>query len=204
MMNACEVVATTGSPAFAVDRHGIILAWNDAAKESLGYRCREALRRSCYELLQGEDFFGNRYCDERCPLRSRALLGGPINPTQMSFRTAAGGKQPIRLSVLVVPGGASIDKAIVHLLQCLPPGAGTNREWQPAPTKRAYDGNSRLTPREIEVLTHLGDGKGTQEIAELLCISSSTVRHHIQNSLNKMKVHGRLQAVALGRKLGLI
>ena len=159
-MNACDVVATTGSPAFAVDRHGKILAWNNAAQESLGYRRKEVLGRRCYGTLRGRDFFGNRYCGESCPLRERALLGGPINPTQMSFRTANGEEQPVMLSILVVPGEGSIDKAMVHLLQCLPPGSETVAGRPPARAGGADNGNARLTPREMEVLARLGDGKG--------------------------------------------
>jgi DNA-binding CsgD family transcriptional regulator len=203
-MNAREVVDTTGSPAFAVDRHGTFLAWNAAARESLGWDSKEVLGRKCFEVLQGEDCFGNRYCGANCPLRERALLGGPINPTQISFCTPCGDRQMVRLSVLVVPEGGPVGKAIVHLMQCLAPGEGVLTGGAAVRRGEGHNGNSHLTLREIEVLAHLGDGKGTVEIAEMLCLSPSTVRHHLQNLFTKLKVHGRLQAVALGRKLGLI
>ena len=54
-----------------------------------------------------------------------------------------------------------------------------------------------LTRREREVLQRLVEGEDTVEIARFLGIAASTARTHLQNVLNKMGVHTRLQAVAL-------
>ena len=61
-----------------------------------------------------------------------------------------------------------------------------------------------LTPRETEVLTLLNKGMTVPEIAAELSVCSSTVRNHTQHILLKLHVHNRLEAVVLGRKLGLI
>jgi hypothetical protein len=42
-MNAREGVETTGSPAFAVNRHGVVLAWNEAARLALGHAADEGV-----------------------------------------------------------------------------------------------------------------------------------------------------------------
>ena len=47
-------------------------------------------------------------------------------------------------------------------------------------------------------------GKTVPEIAAAMGISVSTVRNHAQHVLLKLHVHTRFEAVALGRKLGLI
>ena len=54
---------------------------------------------------------------------------------------------------------------------------------------------SILTKREKEVFTLLVSNKTTKEIAEYLGISEKTVRNHISNTMQKLGVKGRSQAV---------
>lgn len=54
---------------------------------------------------------------------------------------------------------------------------------------------SILTKREKEVFTLLIANKTTKEIAEQLNISEKTVRNHISNTMQKLSVKGRAQAV---------
>ncbi len=61
-----------------------------------------------------------------------------------------------------------------------------------------------LTPREIEVLGSLVDGKTNREIAETLCITENTVKMHLRAILDKLHVESRTQAVALALKAGLV
>ena len=59
-----------------------------------------------------------------------------------------------------------------------------------------------LTKREKEVFELLVLNKSTKEIAEVLKISEKTVRNHISNSMQKLGVKGRAQAVVELLKLG--
>ncbi len=52
-----------------------------------------------------------------------------------------------------------------------------------------------LTKREKEVFTLLISNKSTKEIAKELNISEKTVRNHISNTMQKLGVKGRAQAV---------
>ena len=61
-----------------------------------------------------------------------------------------------------------------------------------------------LTERECEVLTLLAEGLSTKEIAAQLVLSVNTVRSHAQNTLTKLGVNSRLQAVARARESGLV
>lgn len=54
---------------------------------------------------------------------------------------------------------------------------------------------SILTKREKEVFTLLVNGNTTKEIADKLGISEKTVRNHISNTMQKLGVKGRSQAV---------
>lgn len=61
-----------------------------------------------------------------------------------------------------------------------------------------------LTKREKEVFTLLVDNQSTKEIADILNISEKTVRNHISNTMQKLSVKGRAQAVVELIRLGEI
>lgn len=61
-----------------------------------------------------------------------------------------------------------------------------------------------LTGREQEVFELLVLNKSTKEIAEFLGISEKTVRNHISNTMQKLEVKSRAQAVVELIKLGEI
>ena len=63
---------------------------------------------------------------------------------------------------------------------------------------------SILTKREKEVFELLILNKTTKEIASKLNISEKTVRNHISNTMQKLSVKGRAQAVVELIKLGEI
>jgi len=62
----------------------------------------------------------------------------------------------------------------------------------------------KLSKREIQVLELTVDGKTSQEIADELCISITTVRTHIQNVYRKLEVYNRAEATAIAIKNNLV
>jgi len=63
---------------------------------------------------------------------------------------------------------------------------------------------SELTGRELEVLTLVGEGKTSKEIADKLYISENTVRNHVRNILDKLGMKSRFEAVNWAYREGLI
>ena len=61
-----------------------------------------------------------------------------------------------------------------------------------------------LTQRERQVLERLTEGDGTAEMARALGMASNTARTHVQNVLDKLGVHSRLEAVAVAYRAGLV
>jgi len=61
-----------------------------------------------------------------------------------------------------------------------------------------------LSPREVEVLQALAEGRSTQEIAQTLFISAKTVKNHLGNIFAKLDAHDRTQAVLAGIRLGVV
>jgi DNA-binding NarL/FixJ family response regulator len=62
----------------------------------------------------------------------------------------------------------------------------------------------RLTRREKQVLAQLAEGADNDAIAQTLVISPETARTHIQNVLNKLGVHSRLEAAAFVTQNGVL
>jgi len=61
-----------------------------------------------------------------------------------------------------------------------------------------------LSEREIEILRLLAKGLANAQIAQRLVIALATVKRHVQNIYGKLGVNSRTQAVAEGRRRGLI
>ncbi len=61
----------------------------------------------------------------------------------------------------------------------------------------------RLTPRELRVLEALAEGKRNKEIAELLDISETTVKSHLNRVYQKLHLSDRLQAALFVERHGL-
>ncbi|MCX6925978.1 MAG: response regulator transcription factor [Verrucomicrobia bacterium] len=56
--------------------------------------------------------------------------------------------------------------------------------------------SENLSPRELEVLTHLAKGYLYKEVADMLNVSYATVHTHIDHIYAKLRVRSRAQAVA--------
>ena len=69
-----------------------------------------------------------------------------------------------------------------------------------APSQPPPDG---LTPREVEVLRLIANGKSNQEIADELIISFNTVTNHVKNILGKTGCSNRTEAAAYAIPRGL-
>src|SRR5690625_4112618 len=61
-----------------------------------------------------------------------------------------------------------------------------------------------LTKRECQVLQLLADGNSNRNISEKLYISEKTVKNHVSNILQKMKVKDRTQAVVKAIRNGWV
>ena len=61
-----------------------------------------------------------------------------------------------------------------------------------------------LSSRELEVLSHLVDGKNYNDIASTLFISRNTVKKHIKNIYNKLHVSSKSQAIKMSHHYGLV
>ncbi|TDQ36242.1 response regulator [Aureibacillus halotolerans] len=64
--------------------------------------------------------------------------------------------------------------------------------------------SDNLTPREREILTHIGHGLSNREIAECLALSVGTVKNHISQVLDKLELRDRTQLAIYAIRYGLL
>jgi LuxR family maltose regulon positive regulatory protein len=99
----------------------------------------------------------------------------------------------------VRPDASAGDRpGIAELLQrtAKPPGEARVPAGRPGPCA--------LTAKEHRVLQLLASGDSNEAIAERLFLSTSTVRTHLRSINAKLNASSRTQAVAIGRRMGLI
>jgi DNA-binding NarL/FixJ family response regulator len=63
---------------------------------------------------------------------------------------------------------------------------------------------SDLTARELQILELLAQGSTNKQIAGTLSISENTVRHHVNNIMEKLQVSDRTEAVATALRTGVL
>lgn len=94
-------------------------------------------------------------------------------------------------------GGAPIDPMIARrILALLPPVQ--------APVVAPAAPSVHLSERELGILTHVAQGYGNREIAELLGLSRLTIDAHTRNIYRKLAVGSRTAAVYEARAMGLL
>ncbi|HEX2375270.1 MAG TPA: AAA family ATPase [Actinomycetota bacterium] len=133
--------------------------------------------------------YGNVYAVARCQWRLAEALAGGGDREQATAAARAAHATATRL------GSAPLREALEALARRGRLDLGVD-----LPAPRTLAG---LTPRELEVLRLLVEGRSNRQIAEQLFISAKTASVHVTNLLSKLGVHSRLEAAAMARRLGL-
>ena len=133
--------------------------------------------------------YGNVYEVARCQWRLAEALAGAGEREPATTAARAAHAAATRL------GAAPLQSALLALARRGRLDLGVD-----LPGQRALAG---LTPRELEVLRLLVEGRSNRQIAEQLFISGKTASVHVTNLLAKLGVHSRLEAAAMARRLGL-
>jgi DNA-binding NarL/FixJ family response regulator len=63
---------------------------------------------------------------------------------------------------------------------------------------------SPLTPKEVQILTHIAEGNSNKRIANILGISEQTIKNHVSAILRKLNANDRAHAVFIAIRNGLI
>lgn len=184
----CRLLLKAQSPAFEPSS-GV-----DFPAESPGIEFPAAVERRIGETrpLKVSDYASTR------ELLKLDFYSSPLQVLRMGFQ--------LRLWLMAPPGIAryfSISRRHCdgdfserdrELLELLRPFLDARR--QRFETKNAQQCVGGLTGRETEILGWVARGKTNKEIAELLVMSPHTVRKHLENTFEKLRVHTRTAAIA--------
>ena len=204
------IAARTGDAVYVVGPDYSIVHW-DAQMESLtGTLSEEALGKPCYEVVMGESEGGNPFCAHGCSVMHLAQAHHPVSSYEMRIKTRSGERRWVNVSNLTVESEEG--PYLVHLLRdsqgthdALQMAHGliqlSSKEEVPAPIRR---GIPALTPRQLEVLKLLSEGKSVKEIGLELYLSEATVRNHVRSLLQALGTHSQLEVLATAREMAIL
>lgn len=112
------------------------------------------------------------------------------------------GAEPLRRALETVARRARLD--LLGGAGDATPDAGTS-DADPADGSGSPARSSmfELSPRELEVLGLLTEGRSNRQIAQALFISERTAAHHVSSILGKMEAASRAEAAAMALRLGI-
>ena len=155
-----------------------------------------------YDQLDDHDSFDlAKQLKEPNPDLKVVMLGVQDNTTYMARAASAG----VNDYLLEGSTGRQILDTIRDAARGKPPSPFTSYGKVLASMRdRSSNPAVDLTPRELQVLRHVGYGLSNDEIARSMEISIETIKEHVQNILRKMGVQDRTQAAVWAVKQGLV
>ena len=204
------IEARTGDAVYVVGPDYKIVHWDEQMESLTGVLSKEAVGKPCYDAVMGEREDGGPFCAHGCAVMHLAQAHRPVSSFEMRIRTRSGDRRWVSVSNLSLETGEG--PYLVHLLR---DSQGTHDALQmahgliqlstkkEAPAPRRQDVPA-LTPRQLEVLMLLSEGKSVREIGKELYLSEATVRNHVRSLLQALGAHSQLEVLAKAREMGIL
>ena len=197
------------------------------AEEAMGRHCYEVLgsrdlfgNRFCYANCPLAAMSRAGETPGPFEVRVAPALGGEPSTVHVTVVRLPGPRADL-FTLVHILHGVNEQERLAHLLARLTPSASPAAPPAPAAacgpravvspsTSAVFDGGGEpsgpqvLTPREREILVWMAAGLQNKEIAKRLGLSLATVRNHIHNTLEKLAVHSKLEAVSLAYRNGWV
>jgi PAS domain S-box-containing protein len=171
-----KALESVGVPSYVLDSTGVVRWINAAAKQLLG----DVRGRHFTSVVAPED--GRRARE----LFTQKVLGTtPATETTGVLVSTTGERVAVELSAVPLMN----DERVVGVFGLIEERADDSAAAPPP----------HLTPRQVEVLRLLEQGRSTKQIAAELHLSPETVRNHIRRLFQALGVNSRLEAVAAAR-----
>ncbi len=123
-------------------------------------------------------------------VESPSAIGMAIEKGASGFITKSSDKEEFVKAIQTILSGETY----------LPDSKGTFSDTE----RKEFEGLSRVTSRQHEILNLLSQGLLNKQIAYELCISANTVKAHIHDLFRHLNVSNRTAAVKNAQKYGLI
>jgi PAS domain S-box-containing protein len=171
-----QALESVGVPSYVLDTTGVVRWINPAAERLVG----DVRGRLFTSVVAPEDSRRARELFTRKVLGTSAATEAPG-----VLLSTAGERIAVEISAVPLKNGEHV-VGVFGLLEECPCDSLT----APPP---------HLTPRQVEVLRLLEQGRSTKQIAAELHLSTETVRNHIRRLFRALGVNSRLEAVAAAR-----
>lgn len=209
-----DLLEGTSDAAFSVSEEGEIFSWNAAAERLFGYSSKEAIHKTCYELLEGHGALGTEVCKAHGDIWHCAAKDSSQTNFDLHVKIRSGRRIWVNISNLVYKNSNNGRTLIVHLARDISQQKKREEMLQKmAEISRQLAGISDdlgrpapvtpLSEHEIAILRLFAQGKNSAEIARQMGITLQTLRNYLHHINQKLRTHNRLEAVthAIQRKL---
>src|SRR5262245_30517840 len=173
-----QALENIGVPSYVLDTTGIVRWINPAAERLVG----DVRGRHFTSVVAPEDARRAR------ELFTQKVLGTTTATDSSGVLLAASGE---RVAVEISSAPLMSGERVV----------GVFGLFEGEPDQAPSSPPPHLTPRQLEVLRLLEQGRSTKQIAAELHLSTETVRNHIRHLFRALGVHTRLEAVAVARSV---
>jgi DNA-binding CsgD family transcriptional regulator len=189
-----DLLERSSDAVFVVGPGFRIVWWGFRAEEMLGIPAARVVGRRCFDVFAGSVAEGATLCGVDCPV-ARALRHGRTVPS-FCIELCVSGKrrQSLTLGFLVDASG----EFLAHILREQNPTSVSS--WQDSDDCVESAKLSDLTRRQRQVLDLILAGATSMQIARILGVTHATARNHVQNLLNALGVHTRLEAALLAER----
>jgi PAS domain S-box-containing protein len=216
-----DIFVNIADGVFVVDNENKIIFWNRAAQKILGFSRREVVGRNCHDVIAGRDK-STPICSKNCQVMNLIQRGDTVENYDMLTHSKAGDPVWINVSIVAIPARRKEFNTVVHIFRDITRrkrseeliqefistikmnNQAQQRTPSAEPTPLEHNSKLSLSRRERQVLRLVAEGASISAITKELYISWATVRKHIQNILNKLGLHTKLEAVTYAIKNNLI
>jgi DNA-binding NarL/FixJ family response regulator len=155
------------------------------------------------DVTQGIDLEEVRALTNRFPMLTLIAIGLKADQKEIVRCGRAGFSGYVLRDASLNQLQNAMEDAIAGRLSCSPEVSGEllRALYHEAHIPYSQEIGEALTPRECEVLLELGNGLSNKEIARKLCLSISTVKHHVHKVLEKLQVGRRAEAMRQVREM---
>jgi len=138
-------------------------------------------------------------CEARAPPRCRGVDVAQVVPTDILERIAH--SLSGSTGALWKEDEAEFGRALTNLAERIELAAEILRQLIALISPQVVLQDLHLTPRELEMLTHLAEGSSNAEIVAKCWVSENTVKFHLKNVFKKLNVRDRGQAMMIARAI---
>ena len=180
--NIDDALADIGVPAFILGRDGVVQWQNERAKEVVG----DARGRHFSAIVAPETVD-----QARVEFAKQVVGGARRSRRRLVMRSSDDTRSAVEVHAVSLDDGRRV-VGVFGVMEV------DTTELSSPPLR------DMLTPRQHQVLVELARGASTDQIAASLGVARETVRNHVRALLRALRAHSRLEAVAEGRRRGLL